>query len=222
MGECSENVEFGKNKESGLVSREVANFGIGGIGGMSPSDGNSSGYASPRCESRDGGGVIDGALLPVWDFGELGSSVASLKPSRYIEIASSTLIPRSIPKGVSGVSGERSVIELLLVRTLLRSVPLVCSMLERQVSDELTLGRGGVSSVVPFVGKRDRDGPWRFKSCGRPIDSCVLGRLLFNLDVDMDIRSPPRAGIGFRCVGHSYSSRRGQFGGLISVGVAYS
>lgn len=109
--------------------------------------------------------------------------------------------------------------ELLLVRTLLRSVPLCCSMLERQVSDELTLGRGGFSSG-PFVGKRDMGCPWGLKSCGRrSIDSCVLGRLLFNLDVDIDIRSPPRAGTAFRC-GRSKSSRACQFGGWVSGGVA--
>jgi hypothetical protein len=98
--------------------------------------------------------VIDGALLSARDFGEAGSSVTSLKPSRYMEIASSTLMPSSIPYGAQGVSGDRSVIELLFVRTLLRSVPLVCSMLDREVKLELTLVRGPSSSAGPFEGKR--------------------------------------------------------------------
>jgi hypothetical protein len=72
--------------------------------------------------------------------------------------------------------------ELLLVKTLLRSVPLVCSMLERQVSDELTLDRGAVSSAGPLVGKRGRGRPSGLNSCGRrSIDSCVLGRPLLIL-----------------------------------------
>lgn len=39
-------------------------------------------------------------------------------------------------------------IELLLVRTLLRSVPLACSMLDREVMAELTLDR---STSSPFA-----------------------------------------------------------------------
>jgi hypothetical protein len=43
------------------------------------------------------GGVIEGALLSARDVGDEGSSATSLKPSRYMEIASSTLMPSSIP-----------------------------------------------------------------------------------------------------------------------------
>jgi hypothetical protein len=62
-----------------------------------------------------------------------------------MEIASSTLIPPSFSSGPSGVSGDRSVMELLFVKTLLRSVPLACSMLDRDVIAELTLERSASS-----------------------------------------------------------------------------
>lgn len=77
-----------------------------------------------------------------------------------MEIASSTLIPPSI-RGASGVSGERSVIELLLVRTLLRSVPLFCSTLDLEVKVELRLVLSVDSSAGPLEGKRGNG-----RSCG--------------------------------------------------------
>lgn len=71
----------------------------GGMGGTLSSDvvlgGNIT--APSRYASLEGGGVIDGALLSARDVGDEGSSATSLKPSRYIEIASSTLMPSSIP-----------------------------------------------------------------------------------------------------------------------------
>lgn len=116
------------------------------------------GHISSKCVSPEGDGIIDGALLSARDIGEGGSSVTSLKPSRYIEIASSTLIPPSIP-GASGVSGDRSVTELLFVSTLLRSVPLCCSMLDLDVIAELKLDLRGLSSASPLDGKRGKGRP---------------------------------------------------------------
>lgn len=115
--------------------------GSGGTGGRS-----STGFISGDCSSKvsmvivDGRGLDGRDLFSAWRSGDDGSSVTSLKPSKYIEMASSTLIPPSF-SGPSGVSGERSVMELLFVKTLLRSVPLFCSMLEREVIAELTLDR---------------------------------------------------------------------------------
>lgn len=116
--------------------------GSGGTGGRP-----SIGFMSGDCSSKvsmvivvDGLGLDGRDLSSAWRSGDDGSSVTSLKPSKYIEMASSTLIPPSF-SGPSGVSGERSVMELLFVKTLLRSVPLFCSMLEREVIAELTLDR---------------------------------------------------------------------------------
>lgn len=116
------------------------------------------GCISSKCVSPERDGIIDGALLSARGIGEGGSSVTSLKPSRYIEIASSTLISPSMP-GSSGVSGDRSVIELLFVSTLLRSVPLCCSMLDLEVIAELKLDLRGLSSAGPFDGKRGKGRP---------------------------------------------------------------
>lgn len=134
--------------------------GKGGIDGISC---ELDGYISSKCVSPEGDGITDGALLSARDVGEGGSSVTSLKPSRYIEIASSTLIPPSM-SGASGVSGDRSVIELLFVRTLLRSVPLCCSMLDLDVIAELKLDLRGLSSTSPFGGKRGKGRPCRLNS----------------------------------------------------------
>lgn len=116
--------------------------GSGGTGGRS-----STGFISGECSSKvsmviavDGRGLAGRDLSSAWRSGDDGSSVTSLKPSKYMEMASSTLIPPSF-SGPSGVSGERSVKELLFVKTLLRSVPLACSILEREVIAELTLDR---------------------------------------------------------------------------------
>jgi hypothetical protein len=60
---------------------------------------------------------------------------SSSNPSRYIDIASSTLIPPSI----SEESGVKSIVELDLVRTLLLSVLLVNNVLELDVKAECKL-----------------------------------------------------------------------------------
>lgn len=145
--------------------------GSGGMGGMSLSDEVLGGCTVSKYVSREGGGVMEGALLSARDLGDPGSSVTSLKPSRYMEMASSTLIPPSNPYGASGVSGDRSVIELLLVSTLLRSVPLCCSMLDREVRLELTLVRRVLSSAGPLGGKRGSGRPWGPSSWRRSGDS---------------------------------------------------
>lgn len=162
------------------------------------------GCISSKSISLDGGGVSDGALLSARDRGDPGSSVTSLNPSRYMDMASSTLIPSSIPYGASGVSGDRSVIELLFVRTLLRSVPLFCSMLDRDAM-ELTLVRSVLSSAGPLDGNRGNGNPWGLSSCRRSGDSCSLGGLFFNREVDMDMRRSPLVGGALRFGGQSES-----------------
>lgn len=157
------------------------------------------GGLASRFMSRDGGGVIDGALLSAWDVGEPGSSVTSLKPSRYMEMASSTLIPPSGKLyGALGVSGDRSVMELLFVSTLLRSVPLFCSMLEREVILEFTLVRSELSSAAPFDGNRGSGKLCALSSWRRSGDSSSLFWRPFNLEVDMDVRRAPRVGGALR------------------------
>lgn len=162
-----------------------------------------------KCISRDGGGVIDGALLSDRDRGEVGSSVTSLKPSRYIDIASSTLMPPSRLWGASGVSGDKSVIELLFVSTLLRSVPLCCSILDREVMVELKLVRSVLSSAGPLEGNRGSGRPYEVGPWRRSGDSWVFGRLPCSLDVDMDMRRPPLVGGALRWCGRSGSLSRG-------------
>lgn len=175
--------------------------------------------ASSRCVSLEGGGVIEGALLSARDVGEEGSSATSLNPSRYIEIASSTLMPPSIPQGASGVSGDRSVIELLFVRTLLRSVPEVCSMLDREVIAELKLARRVLSSAGPFDGNRGNGRPWAPVSWLPSGDTCGRGRPLCSREVDMEMRRPPLAGGALRWLGRSKSlSREYHIGGVRSGG----
>lgn len=178
---------------------------------MSSSKADLGGCVSSNGASLDGGGVTDAALLSARDRGEAGSSVTSLKPSRYMEMASSTLmpLPLSMPYGASGVSGERSVMELLLVRTLLRSVPLFCSILDRDVMVELTLVRRVLSSAGPLDGNRGSGRPWGVSSWRRSGDSGGPGRLLFNREVDMDMRRPPLAGGALRWCGRSGSLSRG-------------
>lgn len=142
--------------------------------------------------------MIEGALLSARDVGDEGSSATSLNPSRYMDIASSTLMPSSIPYGASGVSGERSVIELLFVKTLLRSVPEVCSMLDRDVIAELKLVRRVLSSAGPFDGNRGNGRPYAPASWLRSGDTCGRGRLLGSREVDIEMRRPPLAGRGLR------------------------
>lgn len=80
-------------------------------------------------------------------------------------------MPSSMPYGVSGVSGLQSVIELPFVKTLLRSVPLVCSKLDLDDNPELSLARNGSSpknSVAPF-------GVDRGNASGNPVNDGSIG-----------------------------------------------
>lgn len=135
--------------------------------------------------------VVGKSSCSACEVGDGGSSATSLNPSRYMEIASSTLMPWSISHGASGVSGERSVIELPLVMTLLRSVPDCCSVLDREVTVELKLVRSASVSAGPWVGNRGKGRPRAPESCLRSGDMRGRGRLFGSREVDMEIRRPP-------------------------------
>lgn len=122
------------------------------------------------------------------------SSLPLSSSSKYKSMASSTLKPSSSPYvPLIEIGDERSVIELHLVSTLLRSVLLVCSKLEDDVILEAKLDRGASLSYKPDCagkGKRAAGRPRLLTSCFGCSIKSLETFLWFKFDVEREVRSP--------------------------------